>query len=244
VIILNCDIGERGVGHPVDVELMRYIDMANIACGGHSGDEKSAKAFLKMARDRNIQVSCHLSYPDVANFGRKTVVLSRPELFRSLDAQYALLPDVKTVKLHGALYNDANVNSELSGNLVEWMQTAGIKEVVTLPDSELAAEAVKKGLKVIGEGYAERNYAYNPQKKQLTLVNRSKAYASITDVDEALKHALGIINGNKVSAFVESPEGGTGNIDVPLTVETICVHSDSQIVLELVKRLKKVLETL
>jgi len=165
--------------------------------------------------------------------------MSLPEeaLRKTLDVQYALMPGTKTVKFHGALYNDANVDTALAGLLVRWMSENGIEEVVTLSDSELAAETKKTGLKVVAEAFAERNYSYNPQKKQLILVSRSKEYASITDCDEAVKHALKIIREGKTTAYIEDSEGKTTTTEVPIKAETICIHSDSEIALDLVKNL-------
>jgi len=237
MITVNCDIGERGADNPVDIELMQYISMANIACGGHAGDEESVQAFLNRAKERGVKVSAHLSYPDKENFGRTTMSLPEEALRKTLDVQYALMPGTKTVKFHGALYNDANVDTALAGLLVRWMSENGIEEVVTLSDSELAAETKKTGLKVVAEAFAERNYSYNPQKKQLILVSRSKEYASITDCDEAVKHALKIIREGKTTAYIEDSEGKTTTTEVPIKAETICIHSDSEIALDLVKNL-------
>ena len=33
--LLNVDLGERGVEHPVDLALLDHADLANVACGGH-----------------------------------------------------------------------------------------------------------------------------------------------------------------------------------------------------------------
>jgi UPF0271 protein len=239
MITVNCYIGERGADHPVDIELMKVIGAANVACGGHAGDEASVKAFLKMAKARGVKVTAHLSYPDKENFGRKSLAMPAEKLAKALDAQYALMPEVKTVKFHGALYNDANVNVALARFLVDWMKEKGVRKVVTLSDSELASEAKKAGLKVVAEAYAERNYAYDPGKKQLTLSSRAKDYGSITDCDAAIKHATRIINEGQVSAYVDD----TIRIDVPIKVETICIHSDSKIALDLAKRLAEALKS-
>ena len=237
MITLNCDIGERGADHPTDIELMRYVGIANIACGGHAGDETSVKAFLERARDLGVKVAAHISYPDREHFGRKTMSISPEELIKSLQSQHAMMPKVKTIKLHGALYNDANVDRELAELLAEWMKGIGVQEVITLPDSELAKVAAKAGLNAIGEAYAERNYMYNVDKKQLLLVSRTKDYACITDCDEAAKHAMKIIRKGMVTAYSEDAAGKVTRIELPLKAETICIHSDSKISLELAKTL-------
>jgi len=243
MITINCDIGERGADHPVDIELMQYIGMANIACGGHAGDEVSVEAFMKRAQERGVKVTAHLSYPDRENFGRKTVALSENELLESLDSQFALVPQVKAVKFHGALYNDANVDKGLAKLLVRWMVKRGIEEVITLSDSELVKAAKNSGMGVINEAFAERNYSYDPSKEQLTLVNRAKDYASITDCNEAVKHALRIVKEGRVTAYIEGDDGEFTITELPITAETVCIHSDSEIALELAKQLAELLDS-
>ncbi len=240
MITINCDIGERGTDHPVDILLMESIGMANIACGGHAGDAESVKAFMKRAEERGVKVAAHLSYPDRENFGRITMMLSDEDLVRSLDEQRGMMPHVKTVKFHGALYNDANVDRRLAAVLVDWMKRRGMNEVVTPFDSELASEAKQAGIKVIKEAFAERRYAYDPAKKQLTLVSRKKNYASITDCAEAVSHAVKIVKKGIVTGHVEDAHGGVVLMEVPIECETICVHSDSAIALELVKELSRI----
>ncbi len=237
MITINCDMGERGADHPVDIELMRYISMANIACGGHAGDVESVKVFLKKAEEMSVKVTAHLSYPDRENFGRTTMHISAQGLLKSLDEQCAMMPHVKTVKLHGALYNNANVDVKLAKLIAKWMKNKLIKEIVTPFDSKLAVEAKKLGLKVIPEAFAERRYTYNPQKKQLTLVSRKKDYASIKDCEEALEHTVKIIKEGRVTAYVEDAEGKLTTFEVPIQAETICIHSDSEISLDLARRL-------
>jgi 5-oxoprolinase (ATP-hydrolysing) subunit A len=243
MITINCDIGERGADHPVDVELMKSIGMANIACGGHAGDAESVKAFLGRAEERGVKVAAHISYPDRENFGRTTMRLSDEDLLRSLDEQQDMMPHVKTVKFHGALYNDANVDRRLAAVLVGWMKRRGIEEIVTPFDSELAAEAKQAGIKTLTEAFAERRYAYDPGKKQLTLVNRKKSYASITDCDEAVSHVVKIVKEGRVTGHVEDATGNVILMEVPIECETICVHSDSAIALELVRKLYQIFRT-
>ena len=62
-MLINCDIGERGIGHNIDDTLMSMIDIANIACGGHAGDVKSVEYYRKLAKQNGVKVTAHLSYP-------------------------------------------------------------------------------------------------------------------------------------------------------------------------------------
>ncbi|MBN2651691.1 MAG: LamB/YcsF family protein [Spirochaetales bacterium] len=239
MITVNCDIGERGATHPVDIELMSYIGMANIACGGHAGDEESIKAFRDLAKRLGVKVAAHLSYPDKENFGRFSMDIPFSKLSQSLDSQYSLMSDVKIVKFHGALYNDANVDYSLATNLILWMKMNGIEEIVTPFDSILADEARKVDIQVFPEAFAERRYTYDTKLRQLLLVNRKKDYASIHDCDEAVEHARKIITEKKVFAFNDK-DGELVKEEYPIEAQTICIHSDSAIALELAQKLAKI----
>jgi 5-oxoprolinase (ATP-hydrolysing) subunit A len=241
---LNCDMGERGPDHPTDRELMRWIDIANIACGGHAGDEASVRAFLELAREHEVTVTAHLSYPDRENFGRKSMDISPSRLRTSLAEQHALLPEIRTVKFHGALYNESCRRDDLAAVLTDWLLRAGITAVVTMPDSALARTCTQAGITVLAEAFAERRYRLDTSTGSLSLVDRDRADASIHTVDEAVHQAEGIIRRGEVTALVDELSAGadmdgrsaTGRT-VSLQVETICIHSDSAIALPLVREL-------
>jgi UPF0271 protein len=232
-MIINCDIGERGARHPVDLELMNHIGMANIACGGHAGDEESIAVFSGIARDKGMQIAAHLGYPDRPNFGRVSMTIATRELLQALDRQLALSIEKSRVKLHGALYNDCNVNDLLAREVATWLQRNHIREVVTPFDSALASACRELGLVVCAEAFAERRYSWLPEREQLVLVSRSKDYASIHDVDEALEHSRKMIVEQRVDAIVEQADGSLKTNSQPMLAETLCIHSDSEIALPL-----------
>ena len=116
-MLINCDIGEQGPLHEGDRALMEFIHIANIACDGHAGDKESVAAFRALAEQRGVRIAAHLSYPDKPNFGRASMEISDEDLLAALDAQLALLPGVKLVKFHGALYNRACRDASLAGLL-------------------------------------------------------------------------------------------------------------------------------
>jgi UPF0271 protein len=239
MIRINCDIGERGSDNPVDQELMRYINIANIACGGHAGDEVSVKAFAEMADYNGVMTCAHLSYPDRENFGRKSMDMDPRELLASLDKQFSLLPDTRMVKFHGALYNDSCVNAELASVLTSWLSQKSLDAVLTPFDSVLAEDCRKKGITVLPEAFAERRYQLLHESGRLVLVSRTKDYASIHDCDSAEKQAINIATERRVLAVVEEEGENMKYRWVPILAETICIHSDSPISLELAKRLSE-----
>src|ERR1017187_10200259 len=68
-IDINCDMGElEDAAH--EAALMEHITSANIACGGHAGDEASMERTVRLALERHVRIGAHPGYPDRTNFGR------------------------------------------------------------------------------------------------------------------------------------------------------------------------------
>ena len=231
---LNCDLGERGVAHPVDVVLVGLADVANIACGGHAGDATSVRFYRDLAELKGVAVCAHLSYPDRDGFGRSHVELPVERLLASLDEQKRLLEDISMVKLHGALYNESCSTPSLAAALAEWMRTRGVASVLTMPLSELASRATEAGLRVISEAFVERRYRLSPEGGKLVLVDRSREGAVIRDLEAALEQARVIV----LEGRVLDEEG----LWRALRAETLCIHSDSPIALELARRVRALLD--
>lgn len=240
MIRINCDIGERGPRHPVDVELMNYIDIANIACGGHAGDRESISVFKGIADSLGVKLSAHLSYPDRENFGRVTVDMEIADLLDSLEEQYSLLR-AGTVKFHGALYNDSVTDTALASALSLWLKEMNVGEIIAPADSEIASLCADKGIDVIEEAFAERRYNYNSETGRLTLVSRRESHASIDSLEEALAHSRNIIERGIVAACADG-KGMEKIIEVPVKVRTLCIHSDSEIAAELAMGLRKIIK--
>ena len=64
---LNIDVGELP-DEPAD--LVRLAERANVACGGHAGDDATMRSVLLRARAAGTAVGAHPSYVDRAGFGR------------------------------------------------------------------------------------------------------------------------------------------------------------------------------
>ena len=70
IVDLSADLGE---GSPGEEEIWPMITSANVACGGHVGDEHSMREAARMAREHDVRFGAHPSYPDRENFGRKSL---------------------------------------------------------------------------------------------------------------------------------------------------------------------------
>ena len=90
MIDLNCDMGELAdAAH--DARLMPLITSANIACGGHAGDEATMRRTVRLALQYGVAVGAHPGYPDRANFGRLEMPLSPDEIERTVYEQIGAL---------------------------------------------------------------------------------------------------------------------------------------------------------
>ena len=59
---------------------MKIITSANIACGFHAGDPSIMRRTCEMAVENNVAIGAHVSYPDLAGFGRRFIDMKPDEL--------------------------------------------------------------------------------------------------------------------------------------------------------------------
>ncbi len=227
-MLINCDIGERGVANKTDDALMEHIDIANIASSGHAGDAESIAYYLDLAAKYNVKTTAHLSYRDRENFGRKVLTISNRELLNDLESQYDLISSLKAVKLHGALYNQANIDERLASTLAVWFKTNGINKVLTQQNSDLDKACKNEGIKVIYEAFLDRRYIF--ENSQLKLAPRTEKDAVIHDPRLAQRQYIDFQKG-----YVT-----VDNIVHSLKADTLCIHSDSPSALDILKAIKGV----
>ena len=219
-IDMNADLGE---GDPCDAELLTIVSSCNIACGGHAGDESSMRMTIIAASANDVAVGAHPSYPDREGFGRKSRFLNGPELLSSLVDQISVLREIGAeegvtithVKPHGALYNDAVIDSALADIVVQASKEAAPDAAfVGAPGSELEKAATRKALCFVAEAFIDRAYLDNGQ-----LVPRSEAGAIHNSIETIAAQAISLALNQKV----ESCSGAI--IDV--VADTLCIHGDT-----------------
>ena len=81
-LLLNCDLGESFGSWKMglDEDVFPHIDQANIACGYHGGDPVVMMQTLSLAKQHNVTVGAHPSYPDLVGFGRRSMNCSEAEI--------------------------------------------------------------------------------------------------------------------------------------------------------------------
>jgi 5-oxoprolinase (ATP-hydrolysing) subunit A len=123
-IDLNCDMGELpgAIADGTQEALLRSITSANVACGGHAGDEQTMRTTIEQALRAGVAIGAHPGYPDRENFGRLELKMPPEAVGDSVCEQVRALAAIAAacgaklvhVKPHGALYNQAVKNRELA----------------------------------------------------------------------------------------------------------------------------------
>ncbi len=233
---LNSDLGESFGRYTIgnDDKIIPLITSANVACGYHASDPVVMNETLAQAKAAGIRVGAHPGYPDLMGFGRRNMSVSPAEakaytLYQlgALDAFCrAHKMKMQHVKPHGALYNMAAKDYELSQAICE-----AVKEfddgliILALSGGELARAAKDMGLRTALEVFADRAY-----EEDGSLVNRRKEGAMITDEEEAIARVIRMIKEKKVTAV-------TGK-DIPIQADSVCVHGDGAKALAFVERIR------
>jgi UPF0271 protein len=234
-IDLNADLGE---GCADDSAIIPLLSSANISCGAHAGTEHDIRAALLTCQQYGVVVGAHPSYPDRANFGRTVLAMTHAELISSLTHQlntfqgYADVVGVpvRYVKPHGALYNQAAIDSELAQLLVTVIKNHNPQlAVLTLPESQLHHAARAGGLAVYQEAFADRAYQVNGQ-----LVSRSQPGAVLSH-HAALKQSIALVTQGRITASDGSA--------LQLNADSLCLHGDSPEALQLAIELRHALQS-
>ncbi len=224
-IDINADLGEseESLANGTDFELMRYITSANIACGGHAGNERTMRETLTAARKLKVAVGAHPSYPDRANFGRIESPLSATEIEASVGQQIAALLKIAEsldmrvvhVKPHGALYHAANTNREVALAIGRAVKPLNPDLVMIGQAGSSALGAWRSmGLRCAAEAFADR--AYEPDG---ALRKRTLSAALLDDPLRAAQQAIDIAVRHKVIA--------SDGCELAVEANTICIHSDT-----------------
>lgn len=222
-IDLNADVGELPELAPVEEELLEVVTSVNVACGGHAGDEASMERVVRAALARGVAIGAHPSYPDRAGFGRHAMSLPGELLAGTVAEQVAALLEVAArsgarlshVKPHGALYNAAAKDPELARAFAEGVaRVAPGVVLVGLAGSGMLGSFAGAGFRVAGEAFADRGYEPDG-----SLTPRGRSGAMKETPEEAAQQALSIACDGAVVAV--------GGARVPLSAQTICLHSDT-----------------
>lgn len=238
VVDLNADLGE-GFGAWTmgdDMALLQVVTSANVACGFHAGDPVIMRRICATAAESGIRVGAHVSYRDLAGFGRRDLEVA-PDVLRdevtyqigALDAMArAAGTYVAYVKAHGALYNRVVYDPVQAQALVEGIKAFGMLPVLGLPGSVVLDLASRAGLRAVVEAFPDRDYTADSR-----LAPRDRPGAVIHDAETVAARAVEIAVHHKVRT-------ADGSV-VAIEAQSLCVHGDTPGAAEIARRTRAAL---
>ena len=233
-IDINADLGE---GDAFDRELLMLVSSANISCGAHAGSPQDIKQAIGWALENGVIIGAHPSYPDRDHWGRRSLSLSAEELRATLMSQLQWLEtqvrelggQLRHIKPHGALYNDAARNAQLAGQIAACVKSFDPSLfLVGLAGGHLLNAGERAGLRVAAEAFVDRRYQADG-----SLVPRSHPLALIESEEEALNQALAFANHLPITAV-------DGSL-ISIKADTLCIHGDSAHALQFASVVKSAL---
>jgi UPF0271 protein len=234
---LNCDMGESFGAYSLgnDEALMGLVTSANIACGIHAGDPLVMDRTVRLAARHGVGIGAHPGFPDPVGFGRRAMQLTPEEIENDVLYQIGALAafarsvgsELAHVKPHGALYNMAAKDVVVAQAIMRGVTRAGENLIVVgLAGSAMIEAARETGLCVAREGFADRAYEGDG-----SLRSRKLEGALLHDPQVAAERAVRIARDGVVVAY-------TGE-EIPLQVDTLCVHGDTPGAVEIVKAIRQ-----
>ena len=239
---LNADLGES-YGHwqfDADIDIMPFIDMANIACGGHAGDPSVMCKTISLANMHKVSIGAHPSYPDLQGFGRRSMRVPPDELCHIIQAQIATLDGLARcqgkglsyVKPHGALYNDMMSDKRIRQTVFKAIGGFYVSLPLVVQASSqnavLNAESAEHGVSLWFEAFADRLYLDSG-----FLTPRTEAGAVLNGA-ESVEQARRLIQSNEVTT--------ASGLVLPIFADTICVHGDTPEALANVAQIRALLQ--
>lgn len=245
-LLLNCDLGESFGSWTMgmDTAVMPHIDQANIACGFHAGDPMIINQTLALAKDHQVRVGAHPSYPDLNGFGRRSMNLSRAELLASLTYQIAALDgmalnqgmNLDYVKPHGALYNDMMRDAAIRNTVMtavgnyhrplKLMLQATTAHNQHLAEAQAISSTLDQPLELYFEAFADRCYDDDG-----SLLARSKTGA-VHNHQRMLEQVKQLCQ----TGTITTVSGKT----LALKIDTLCVHGDNMEAVQAIEAIKQI----
>ena len=224
---INCDLGESygawSMGRDSDV--MPFIDQANLACGFHAGDPLVIQKTLTLAKQFNVSVGAHPSYPDLLGFGRRSMRCSARELIALIHYQIAALDGMAKiqdivldyVKPHGALYNDMMSDFDIFKTILmavnKYPKKLALMVQASINNDMYQQQADNLGIKLYFEAFADRCYDDDGR-----LLSRNQVGAVLSKPDMLLQ-----VKQLANQSIITTNSGKNLNIKA----DSICVHGDN-----------------
>lgn len=224
-IDLNSDLGE-GFGPWTmgdDGALLEIVTSANVACGHHAGDPVIMDKTVRAALTNKVDLGAHVSFPDLAGFGRRPMRMEARELEAHILFQLGALEGIARaaghkvthVNAHGALGNIVCAERDVADVLVRAVRSFDPRiALLVLSNTELERAADKGGVPTYSLFLADRAYDRTGQ-----LVPRKLPGAVVREEAEVLARVMRVLRDGTVATI----EGET----LKIAVNSILLHSDT-----------------
>jgi len=217
-----------------DEALMPLIDVANVACGFHSGDPSAMDDTVKLAKQNNVLIGAHPGLPDLVGFGRREMKLTPDEVESIIRYQVGALVGflekhalpLNHIKPHGSLYGMLARDEELMLGAVKVAKTYDVP-LFGIAGSAHQRVAEREGVKFLGELYVDLNYNADGG---LIILRRPEH----TDPGRAAERVRRVLSDGIVLA-----DDGT---ELTIPFASICVHSDTPNAPEVARAVRQALE--
>lgn len=236
-IDINADLGEGFGPYTIadDPSIMANISSANVACGYHAGDPVIMDRTIRLAKEHGVDLGAHVSYPDRMGFGRRKIDMALAELEAHVLYQLGALDGlarsvghrITHMNPHGALGNLASADRETADALARATLTFDPDiAFLVLPGSALETAAIEQGGRCVRLFLADRGYLANGQ-----LAPRSQAGALVRDPSIVVERVIKVIKSSEIDTL-------DGKM-IPMPVQSILLHSDTEGAVELSLRIKR-----
>ncbi|GAB48768.1 hypothetical protein MOPEL_080_00470 [Mobilicoccus pelagius NBRC 104925] len=225
MIDLNSDLGEAFGIWPMgdDDAMLDIVTSANVACGFHAGDPSVARRTCAASAARGVTIGAHVSYRDLAGFGRRFVDVAPAELTADLIYQMGALDAMariagtrlRYVKPHGALYNAIVHHEAQAMAVVDAVRTFDPELVLLgLPGAVVLDLAAEAGVRTATEAFADRGYLPDG-----TLAPRGTEGAVLHDAEAVAARMVQLVTTGTLTAV----DGSTIHVEA----DSLCTHGDS-----------------
>ncbi len=239
-INLNADIAEGWGAYDIgnDAALIKIIRSANVACGFHAGDPNTMHRFVMLAKEVGCSIGAHPGFNDLWGFGRRQIKMRASELEYMVAYQIGALQamchyggmKVTHLKAHGALNNMAAEDEEYALAIGRAIKTVDRDIIyVVLAGSKMETAALKLGLRLAREGFADRQYEDDGN-----LASRSIPGTVLKDPAKAAEQVVRMVRDGEIV----SRHGKT----IKVRIDTVCVHGDEPTAVEVAGVVRKRLE--
>lgn len=240
MIDLNCDMGESFGTYVLgyDEQAMPFVTSINVACGFHASDPDNMARTVKLAKKHGIAVGAHPGFPDLVGFGRRSMALSPDEIQNTVMYQIGALDafcrsegiKMQHVKAHGALYNMAEKDLAIAVAIAAAIKAVNSElYMLCLANSQMIVAAKQVGIPCVAEAFADRAYT-----DEGTLVSRKLPGSVIHDIDQVVNRVVKMVRDHSVISI-------TGQ-EVPIQMQTVCVHGDTPGAVNMLKSIRVELE--